>query len=205
MSIDVRTLDELLASAPTPEDRLSWFGALLTKESGTRIILVGGSAIEIYLTARAYVSEDIDVVGARPSVAQVLLRWGFREARGRASRTYWVKEGIGMIDLVGPRERSGLPPVRRDTPHGPVWISAVEPLILRRLWRASREGSERLFSQAIALARGRDLDWDYLETMARYEGVGDGLAKLRAELREGRSEPKADATRRPIRTRRPRS
>ena len=175
-----------MASAPTPDVRLAWFGALLGRETGLDIEIVGGSAIELYLTSRAYISEDVDLVGSREPIARVLHRWGFQEVEGRSARTYWKKEGVGLVDLVGPTDRSGLPPIRRETPHGPVWVSPVEPLILRRLLRAAREGSEDLFAQAVALARGRDVDWDYLESMSEYEGVTQELERLRAVLRRER-------------------
>lgn len=184
MSTRGRALDSLLASAPTGEDRIAWFGALLAKESGTEIEIVGGSAIEIYLTARAYVSQDIDIVGMRAPIVRALRRWGFREVKGRSSRAYWLKEGFGLVDLVGPKDRSGLPALRRQTPHGLVLIGAVEPLIVRRLWRSARERSAELFSQALRLARGRHLDWGYLEAVAGYEGVLPELERLKRDLRK---------------------
>jgi hypothetical protein len=121
-------------------------------------------------------------VGPREPIARTLRRWGFRKVRARSHREYWVHDLVGLVDLVGPRDRSGLAPRRVGTPHGPAWIGAAEPLILRRLSRAARERSEALFAQALALASDRELDWEYLEVMARYEGIERDLKELRTAI-----------------------
>jgi len=172
-----------VSPAPSPEARLTWFGALLCRESGTGVEIVGGSAIEIYLTSAEYVSDDVDLVGEKALIAAVLRRWGFRAIEGRSRRVYWSKKNIGLVDVVGPGDRSGLPPRQVKTPFGPVLLSAVEPLIVRRLWRSAREGSADLFEQAVKLARNRDLDWEYLEAEARFEGVASSLVDLRKSVR----------------------
>jgi len=172
-----------IRKAKTPDERVAWFGALLRKEAGTDVEVVGGSAIEIYLTSSAYVSDDIDIVGNPRAVENALRTWEFDQVKGRSQRIYWTHPGVGLVDLVGAADRSGLPPRRVMTPHGPVTLSAPEPLIVRRLFRAKREKSAELFRQAVALGRQKDLDWDYLESEARYEGVGSDLLKLRKILR----------------------
>ncbi|MCI4348853.1 MAG: hypothetical protein L3J93_01350 [Thermoplasmata archaeon] len=182
MRTSAKKFDTLLKAAPSAEERIAWFGALLAKESGIDVEIVGESATAIYLSSRVYVSQDAAVVGSRGPIIGVLRRWSFQEVTGRSARTYWVKKGLGLVDLVGPRDSSGLAPRKVVTPHGTVFISAVEPLILRRLWRASREHSKGLFSQAVQLARDRDLDWEYLGTMAKYEGVAADLRRLRLAL-----------------------
>ncbi len=181
--MDEEEFDSALEKAPTPEDRLAWFGALLAREARTHVELVGGSAIEIYLTSTKYVSQDIDVVGKPMAITTVLRRWGFRKVQGRSQRAYWAKETIGLVDLVGPVDRSGLPPRQVETPFGPAALSALEPLIIRRLVRARREQSDELFEQAVGLARKSDLDWEYLRLEARYEEVGPSLERLRRALR----------------------
>jgi hypothetical protein len=64
-----------------------------------------------------------------------------------------------------------------------VLVSAVEPLIIRRLMRAHREDSSELYLQAVELARRGSLDWEYLETMGRFEGVTTLLRKLRKAVK----------------------
>ncbi len=176
--------DRVIASAPNREDRIAWFGALLAKESQTRVEIVGGSAIEIYLSSSEYISQDVDLVGARDRIEPVLRRWDFRQVEGRSRRVYWLKKSIGLVDIVGAGDRSGLRPPRIETPYGPVWVSAVEPLITRRLSRAHRERSDALFGQAVRLAEGRKLDWEYLETLAKYEGAASLLKQLQKKVKK---------------------
>jgi hypothetical protein len=156
--------------------------ALLEKESSTAVEIVGGSAIEVYLSSSAYVSEDIDVVAKRAPVQLVFSRWGFSEVVGRSHRRYWSHKLVGLVDLVGSADRTGLPPHKVKTPFGPVTLGAPEPLIIRRLVRSDREESSELFRQAVLLARLGGLDWDYLESEARYEGVEAALKRLRKKI-----------------------
>jgi hypothetical protein len=182
--MDGREFDRILASALKAEERIAWFGALLARESKTDIEIVGGSAIEIYLSSAIYISEDIDLVARSDLIIPALRRWGFRRVEGRSHRVYWFKSQIGLVDIVGAGDRSGLRPRRMVTPHGPVLLSAVEPLIVRRLTRARREESKELFEQAVHLARRAGLDWEYIETMAKFEGVATLLTKLRKAVRD---------------------
>jgi hypothetical protein len=174
--------DRKLAKAPTAEARIAWFGAILRKEAKSDVEIVGGSAIQIYLSSDVYVSQDVDIVGRKERIFPVLLRWGFEPVEGRSQRVYWLKKPIGLIDIVGPGDRSGLRPHELETPYGPVLVSAVEPLISRRLVRAQREHSDELFAQAVRLARVGEVDWSYLEAMAKYERVASLLKRLRQEL-----------------------
>ncbi|MGP8076486.1 MAG: hypothetical protein ACLP8Y_07130 [Thermoplasmata archaeon] len=164
-----------LAKARTEDERLAWFGALLTRESKLdgHLIIVGGSAIEIYLTSNDYVSMDIDVVGEKPAISAVLRRWGFQAEKGRDRRVYWVKGGLGNVDLVGERDRSGLPPRALPTPYGDVLLGSIEYLIVRRLMMARQKRSTEMFRLAAVLAARykRGLDWDYIRAQAVYEKV----------------------------------
>lgn len=181
--MDRASFARAIRGAQTPEDRVAWFGAMLAAETERAIEVVGGSAIEVYLSSSEYVSEDIDLVGDKSAIESVLTRWGFRQIMGRSKRSYWVHKGVGLVDLVGLTDRSGLSPRKVATPFGPVLLSSPEPLLVRRLVRAKRENSENLFEQAVSLARLPDLDWEYIEIEARYENVEATLARLRASLR----------------------
>lgn len=185
--MDAEGFEAAIRRAPTPADRLAWFGALLTSEARTKVELVGGSAIEIYLTSEEYVSQDVDVVGDRRALAEVLRRWGFREIEGRSRRRYWFQERIGLVDLVGAVDRSGLPPRRVDTPVGPVVLSALEPLVLRRLMRSEREGLAALFKQAVKLGRLGPLDWEYLQAEAKYEKLTPILRRFKRAIADSRA------------------
>lgn len=179
-----------IASAPSEEERLAYLGALLSRETGlgSRLVIVGGSAIEIYLTAEVYTSQDIDVVGARSVIAPVLSKWGFSEERGRSRRVYWVKDGLGAVDLVGPRDRSGLPPRHWPTPYGDVMLGPIEFLIVRRLMRTVSDRDPDLFRQAEALALHypKGLDWEYIRVLAKVENVLPLVGQLENRVRARR-------------------
>lgn len=162
-----------------PEDRVACFGALLTAETGEPVEIVGGSAIEIYLGSVIYATNDVELVAKRTIVEGALHRWGFRRTVGRRQRVYWTDGYVGLVDLVGSIDRSGLPPIEFSTSYGPVLLSAREPLIARRLMQSHRDGAPELLDQAAALARLGALDWDYLRSEARSEEFVEELAKLR--------------------------
>lgn len=182
--MDATEFDSIIASAPKPETRIAWFGALLAKEASSPVEIVGDSAIEIYLGSTEYVSQDVDLVGRKDRIAPGLRRWKFQQVEGRSHRIYWLKKSIGLVDLVGPGDRSGLRPHQFETPYGPVLVSAVEPLILRRMTKAARQHAHEFYDQAVKLTRQRELDWEYLETMAKYEGIASQLKRLRRTVGE---------------------
>ncbi|HKN07355.1 MAG TPA: hypothetical protein VJ021_07145 [Thermoplasmata archaeon] len=181
-----KEFERILAKARTDDERLTWFGALLTLESKLegQLIIVGGSAVEIYLTSNEYVSMDIDVVGNKAAISTVLRRWGFDSEKGRDQRVYWVKSGLGNVDLVGPTDRSGLPPRAFTTPYGDVLLGPVEHLIVRRLMMARRKRSREMYRQAAMLATRykRGLDWDYIRAQAAYEKVLPLFEELREQV-----------------------
>lgn len=185
--MDLAEFDEALGAQQSGRARIACFGALLAIESGLgpRLVIVGGSAIEVYLTSDRYTSEDIDIVGEKSAILPVLARWGFRRHEGRDKRVYWAKPELGLVDLVGPIEKAGLPPRTYPTPYGESYLGPVEGLILRRLVRATREKSSELFQQAeaLAVAFGDSIDWGYLTAEARYEKVSPLLRELRARAK----------------------
>ena len=85
-------LGRILAKARSGGEKNLWLGALLAKETATDVVIVGGSAIEVYTGGR-YVSGDTDLVGERPAIISALERWGFhREGRlwSRSDLRLWV-------------------------------------------------------------------------------------------------------------------
>lgn len=182
-----REFERLIRTAPDEHSRVAWFGALLGRETNLEhsLVVVGGSAIEVYLTSSRYVSADIDIVGNRSVIGPVLRKWGFREVEGRDRRIYWQKHGIGLVDLVGAHLRAGLPSRRHPTPFGDVLLAPVETLILRRLVRAAATRSDNLLAQAeaLALAYGRSIDWEYLRAEATIERVRPLLEALNRRVR----------------------
>lgn len=179
--------DRILGAISDPVERIQTLGALLAKDSGlgSRLVIAGGSAISIYSEGR-YVSEDIDVVGGKERIAPVLERWGFAPVNDPDGRVYWARADLGLlVDIVHRSAgkgsgRSGRPRTIV-TDYGPVQVSAVEDLIVRRLVLWSRYGKPELIDQAVALyTSNRDeVDDAYLEGEVRWERVEKAYRELR--------------------------
>ncbi len=137
-------------------------------------ILVGGAAVELY-TGGAYSTGDLDFVGNVPqSVAKELEEAGF-DRRGR----HWIHD-LGEIFIEFPS--SGL-----DV--GEEWITlevegeriaVVEPeaLVADRLaawqvWKSPEDGVN-----AWLITRGRNLDLDRVDVMAKTKGVSPAARRL---------------------------
>ncbi len=184
-------LARILAKATRSGERNLWLGALLAKEAATEIVIVGGSAIEIYSSAM-YVSEDLDLVGERPSIIRVLERWGFRR-EGRL----WSRSDLRLwVDPVG-KDYTG--DVRKlckvSTPYGSVRLASVEDLIAKRLIETKvwPQAGTKLFHQALALAAEyqREIDWNYVTCVAGQDGAGGLVRELRRRLLPSRARSRA--------------
>ena len=103
-----------------------------------------------------------------------------------------MKKVLRSVDLVGAKDRSGLPPRTHTIPFGDVLLAPVEFLIVRRLMRASRERSTELFRQAEVLAAQykRSLDWDYIRVESGYEKVSPLFKQLKAQVLARRRRPR---------------
>ncbi len=171
-------------SARNPGERILHFVALLTTAGGIStddLIVVGGSAIEIY-TSGEYTSGDIDVVlTPSKSLARVLDEWHFTK-QGRL----WYNKDLGIVvDFVKP-------PYTYDesrtqvlvTPYGSVRIAAIEDLLVKRLISAKWWGLPRDVEHAkmLAVLYGDRIDWKYIENLAEREEVVDVLSDLRKAL-----------------------
>lgn len=167
----------ILNSTTARHERNLNFGALLARESGSDVVIVGDSAIEFY-TRGGYVSGDIYVRANRRAVHRVLSTWAFKD-EGRL----WIRSDWGIaIDVVGDRY-SGDP--YRDTtvstPYGPVQIAVVEDVFVKRLASAKHWQVKAALEEADLLWRDyRDsMDVAYLDRQARAYDVTDLLAAVR--------------------------
>lgn len=177
----VEDVTRALAAAQSAAERTLNFSALLASEAGDpRLIIVGGSAIEVY-TDSAYVSGDIDLVGDRTKILRVLRSWGFTGAGRILSHEAWK-----LLVEVPSREYNGswarTEKVR--TPYGDVRLAAAEDLIVKRLYTAHQSNRRDDFEQAALVARAREgkLDWDYVQEYAEREGIGELVPRLRHAL-----------------------
>ncbi|MDE1822224.1 MAG: hypothetical protein KGJ23_12200 [Euryarchaeota archaeon] len=172
---------KLLDGTSSPAQRTLYFCALLGREAGLKdgLIVVGGSAIEIY-SGGAYVSGDLDVVGRREALEHVLRAWGFH----KDGRIWWSEGWKIALDIVSSQDYHGRTSLLRtiDTPFGRVRVAAVEDLIIGRLASTKHWKLPEELNQAILLVAefGASLDREYLELRAKKEDVGDLLPELLA-------------------------
>lgn len=174
-------VQQALSSDPSPGKRILNFGALLAREIGSEVIIVGGSAIEVH-TKGQYVSGDIDIRAERDTVAATLRKWGFRHP----SRL-WIRKDWGIaVDVVGDKY-SGDPyrATQVITPYGPVSIAVPEDLIVKRLarakhWQGSDEDKRNDLAQAKTLwdEYSVSLDLAYMRERARHYDVAELLDRL---------------------------
>lgn len=164
-----------------PDRRLRIFTALVTAQTGLGVdglMIVGGSAIEIY-TGGAYVSGDVDfVTDSRAAVARVLSAWKFEDRGKWFSKKDWsLFVDVMETHATGSRRLSRVIVTRV----GPFRIAAIEDLLVKRVREAVNwQDREEAFDQAVLLARYADhVDWGYIERFAAEEGWLRQLAELR--------------------------
>ena len=171
--------EETMAKATSRPERNLWLGAILSKQVGVAVVIVGGSAIEVYTSGKD-VSGDIDVVGDRNSIIKGLETWGFQPA-GRL----WSRKDLELwIDPVGKWYTGDERRLRTvTTPYGPVRLASIEDLIAKRLIETKvwPKGETDLFAQALALAAeySEEIDWEYVTEVASRDLAEDLVPELR--------------------------
>jgi len=171
----------ILRSQGNPATKDLYFCALLSREAGdqdTPVVVVGGSAIEIYSEGK-YVSGDIDLVGSRTVLAGILESWAFTHE----NREWYNPEWRVAVDLVN--ENDSFTGSRRlirtlVTPYGPVRLAAIEDLIIKRLLSAKywEIPSDREHAAILARKYQDELDREYLSDSAKRAAVADEWMEL---------------------------
>lgn len=92
--MDAAKFDRFIASAPDRESRIAWFGAILGKESETPVEIVGGPAIEIYLSSAEYASEDGDLAALAAKSHQSSADGSFTKWKGEATGSTGSREQL---------------------------------------------------------------------------------------------------------------
>jgi len=175
----------ILESQKEKATRDLYFCALLSREIKSTelpIVVVGGSAIEIY-TDGAYVSGDIDIVGNRSALASVLESWGFI----RKGREWYHERWKLAIDIVN--DHVGMTGSRElirtiVTPYGAVRLAAIEDLITKRLVSAKYWNipSDREHAAILARKFRAELDRIYLSEATTRAQVADEWGELERRL-----------------------
>lgn len=174
-------IQRMLDDEPDRTRRVLYFAAMLSEEVGSgSLIIVGGSAIEVY-TAGAYASGDTDVVGDQAGIEKALRKWGFKK-----DGMGWFRKGWPFFIQVVGREYSGSLEKTREveTPYGRVRLAAVEDLIVKRLASAMSTGAKSDYGDAVLLAKDFEgqIDWAYAVEMARLWQTSELLKQLRSQL-----------------------
>ncbi|MDE1821460.1 MAG: hypothetical protein KGJ23_10065 [Euryarchaeota archaeon] len=185
-----REVEAILLAEQDATRRLLTFCALLSSDTGLSedaVLVVGGSAIELY-TRGAYVSGDVDlVVPDKDRIASSLRRWGF----GKEGRL-WVRDDWKLaVDLVGTYYTGSSTRTRIiTTPYGPVRLAAIEDLLVKRLASAKHWRQRGDLEHAALLgARFKDsIDWTYARERAKTFDVADLLRALEREIMPGARE-----------------
>jgi hypothetical protein len=174
-------VEAMLKAQSESATRALYFSAMLAAESGNLdVVVVGGSAIEIY-TEGAYVSGDIDLVGPREALGKTLRAWGFQHE----SRVWFHRAGGLTFDLVGPHYNGRADRTQRvETPYGPVRLAGPEDLIVKRLIAAAYWKTPEEFSQAVlrAVRHRETIDGTYREELAHRELVSRLIPQLRERM-----------------------
>ncbi len=171
---------EKIASIENVVDRKIYFMGLLTRECkrrGTRPIVVGGSAVEFY-TEGLYPTYDIDIVGSRKIIGELLEKKFEFKPSGR----HWINERLGLYVempssyLTG--DTSRITTIR--TGKLSVYVIGIEDLILDRIRACVYWSSRTDCEQArFMLKEYRDrIDFKYLEKKAKDEGQSRVMKRL---------------------------
>ena len=181
MPVSKAEFDKAIGTARNSAERTQFIGAMLAAETDEEVIVVGGSAVDVYATGRQP-SLDIDLVTPVRPATPVIERWGFRRRKGRV----WRRTDIATdIDLVGPNYSGSRRRTRIFvTPFGAVRVAGVEDLVVKRLaelkhWPTTPDWREKLVEQVAVLLSEPGIDEDYLLFVANRDDVVDILADFR--------------------------
>jgi predicted nucleotidyltransferase len=177
----IEELDKI-ASIENLVDKKAYFMSLLTREAekkNIRPIVVGGSAVDFY-TEGIFPSYDIDLIGSRKVIGEILERkFGFNRS-GR----HWINEQIGIfVEVPGDRLAGNLDKVTTIKVNElKVYVIGIEDLIIDRMAACSEWKSDTDCKQAqylLTYYHGR-IDFNYLNTKAKDEGLLKMIKKLSA-------------------------
>lgn len=165
-----------------PERRLILVGLLDRFLDGRdRPVLVGGGLVELY-TSGGYTTGDVDLVGSRRAVAELLRDAGFEE-EGR----HLFREDLGLVvEVPGRYLRDTEEVVEVMVDDLTLLVLRVEDVLVDRLLAAKFWRSPTDWEQAIILfsAHEAQLDRDALRTKAEANDVLDALADLERTVAE---------------------
>lgn len=144
------------------------------RERGIELVVVGGSAIEIY-TDGAYLSGDVDFCVLRPArpISLRLRQEVMAELGGEGGPRSWQVAGL-FVDLLGVVEKEARTPVRQvQAPFGVVNLIDPEELLVERVLVAvypTPNESARACARelvGVALTGALQIDWAEVKRLAQ--------------------------------------
>lgn len=171
---------EKIASIQNLVDKKAYFMSLLTREAekkNIRPIVVGGSAVDFY-TEGIFPSYDIDLVGSRKIIGEILENNFDFKRSGR----HWINEQIGIyVEIPGDHLAGNLDKVTTIKVNDlKLYVIGIEDLIIDRMAACSEWKSDTDCKQAQYLLKyyHSRIDFNYLNTKAKDEGLLKILEKL---------------------------
>ena len=172
-------------------EKLLIFGAWLSKkvrEKGAKPpIVVGGSAVEIYSFGH-YTSGDVDLVGTREAVKDVLLSSGYFREEGRLFVSDELELFVEVPDDSPAGSYEKVRVIKVPEIEGEVYVIGIEDLIVDRLcacvFRKSRD--DCAWAEYLIRKYRNEIDLSYLRERAEEEKVSRMLEAILSK-REGRN------------------
>jgi hypothetical protein len=179
---------ETVASIRNLVDRKKYFMSILTRETekmGTHPVVVGGTAVDFY-TNGLFPSRDIDLIGSRKTIGEILEKeFGF----SRVGR-HWVNERIGIFVEVPSDHLSGDRDKVTVIRFGnlKLYVIGIEDLIIDRLnacvyWKSDTDCKQAEFMFRYYYSR---MDLNYLNLRAKNEGHVETLKILQLKISQPR-------------------
>ena len=176
--MDTNLIHAALADITAEQDptlksaKLASLCSALWAEHGVKLVVVGGSAIEI-LTEGAYASGDLDMCHATAATLPVAQRkeiMGLLNAKGGTRN--WQVAGM-YLDLLGPAESFARTPFRHiEAPYGSFLVMKPEDLLVERVLMSYYSGENKTARNcakiltAVALRTEVEMNWDEVRRLA---------------------------------------
>ena len=176
--MDTNLIHAALADITAEQDptlksaKLASLCSALWAEHGVKLVVVGGSAIEI-LTEGAYASGDLDMCHATAATLPVAQRkeiMGLLNAKGGPRN--WQVAGM-YLDLLGPAESFARTPFRHiEAPYGSFLVMKPEDLLVERVLMSYYSGENKTARNcakiltAVALRTEVEMNWDEVRRLA---------------------------------------
>jgi hypothetical protein len=169
--MDSKKIKSALADVTAEQDptikslKMASLCSALWAERGVKLVVVGGSAIEI-LTEGAYASGDLDLCLVNKATLSIRERqeiMGLLGAKGGPRN--WLVAGM-YVDVLGPAESFARTPYRSvQGPYGEVQVMKAEDLLVERVLVSVYPGENLIARECarelavVALAGAVNMDW----------------------------------------------